>query len=145
MSDGPSPHLTWAELQCKDGTPYPEVWRDTRAVQLADAFEAVRAAVGQPLVVLSGYRSPAHNRAIGGAKLSQHVEGRAVDLLPPKGWTALSLAAVCRQIPEVRGLGVYEVGNFVHIDVRPAGRNQIIVWRGGRPAADDPATVEALR
>lgn len=134
---GPSAHLSWAELRCKDGTPYPAEWRETRAVALAQAFERLRAAVGLPLTVLSGYRTPAHNTAIGGAKASQHVQGRALDLLPPKGWDVLELAAVAKDIPAIRGLGLY--GTFLHIDVRPTERRA--VWRGARVAAD----VEAFR
>jgi len=134
---GPSKNLSWAELACKDGTPYPEQWRTTRARDLAAAFEAVRDAVGLPLVVLSGYRTSAHNRAIGGARASQHVEGRALDLLPPRGWTVTQLAAVVAGVPAVRGIGVYPT--FVHLDVRPSERRA--VWRGGRVDAD----VEALR
>ena len=132
-----SRNLSWAELACKDGTPYPAQWRTTRARELAAAFEAVRDAVGLPLVVLSGYRTSAHNRAIGGARASQHVEGRALDLLPPRGWTVTQLAAVVAGVPAVRGIGVYPT--FVHLDVRPSERRA--VWRGGRVDAD----VEALR
>lgn len=126
--NGPSPHLSWPELACKDRirTPYPLDYRATRAVELAAAFEALRAAVGLPLVVLSGYRTPVHNRMVGGAPDSQHVQGRALDLLPPKGWHAIQLAAVARRIPQIRGLGVYS--GFVHIDVRPTER--MAVWRG---------------
>ena len=131
--NGPSPHLSWTEMACKDGTSYPQAWRATRAVELAAAFEALRAAVGLPLVVLSAYRSPAHNRRVGGARNSQHVQGRALDLRPPRGWTSTELAAVARAIPEVRGLGLYD--NFVHIDVRPVDR--IVVWNGARAEADE--------
>lgn len=134
--NGPSPHLSWAELACKDGTAYPVEWRETRAKALAEAFEALRAAVGLPLTILSAYRTPAHNRRVGGAKNSQHVQGRALDLLPPRGWTPEQLAAVAAGIPAIRGIGLYQT--FTHIDVRPDSRR---VWKGGRVDAD----VEAFR
>ena len=122
---GPSPHLSWSELACRDRirTPYPLDYRATRAVELAAAFEALRAAVGLPLVVLSAYRTPAHNRAVGGAPNSQHVHGRALDLAPPDGWSPIALLAVAQDIPAIRGLGLYD--SFIHIDVRPAPR---VVW-----------------
>lgn len=124
-----SAHLSWSELACRDRlrTPYPLDYRadPSRLPALAVAFEALRAAVGLPLVVLSAYRTPAHNRAVGGAKDSQHVQGRALDLLPPKGWTPTALAAVARELPQIRGVGLY--GTFVHIDVRPADR--LVTWR----------------
>ena len=137
--DGPSLHLTWLELACRDSarTPYPAKWRATRALLLAGVFEALRDAVGLPLVVLSAYRTPEHNRAVGGARNSQHVEGRALDLLPPRGWKVTDLAAVAAAVPAIRGLGLYPT--FVHIDVRPTERRA--VWTGGRMAAD----VEAFR
>lgn len=127
--NGPSPHLSWPELACKDRirTPYPLDWRGTRAVTLAAAFEALRAAVGLPLVVLSAYRTPAYNAAVGGSPQSQHVEGRALDLAPPKGWTPLHLAAVARDIPEIVGVGFYPTRGFVHIDVRPSDRR--VAWQ----------------
>lgn len=132
--NGPSPHLSWSELACKDAarTPYPEQWRDTRLPKLAAAFEALRALVGQPLEILSAYRTPAHNRASHGALNSQHVEGRALDLRPPQGWTVERLAGLARQIPAIRGIGVYPT--FVHIDVRPTER--LARWTGNRPSAD---------
>lgn len=136
---GPSAHLSWREMACKDGTPYPEKWRASRAVALAAVFEQLRASVGLPLVVLSCFRTAEHNRLIGGAAASQHVQGRALDLLPPKGWTVLQLAAVAREIVEIRGIGLYPT--FLHIDVRPTERRA--VWSGSRQFAD--AVVEAMR
>jgi uncharacterized protein YcbK (DUF882 family) len=135
--NGPSPNLSWPELACKDRirTPYPLDWRATRAVELAAAFEALRAIVGLPLVVLSAYRTPAYNAAVGGVPDSQHVQGRALDLRPPNGWTPVSLAAIAKDIAGIRGLGVY--ATFVHIDVRPT--TKLVAWRGARANADRPA------
>lgn len=134
--NGPSPHLSWDELACHDDarTPYPEEWRATRAVRLAAAFEALRERVGAPLVVKSAYRTPRHNRAVRGATNSQHMEGYALDLAPPPGWTVERLAAEARQVPEIRGIGVYPT--FVHIDVRTAIYRAR--WDGGRQHADLP-------
>lgn len=138
---GPSAILSWDELACKDGTPYPERWRLTRAVDLSRAFGAVRSAVGLPIVVLSGYRTAAHNASVGGTRHSQHVEGRALDLLPPRGWDATGLAAVVRSVLEIRGVGVYPT--FVHMDIRPSDR--VVVWAGRRSQADSGDDVVAMR
>ena len=43
-------------------------------------FQPCREHFGVPIYVSSGYRSPDLNRAIGGSKRSQHMEGRALDL-----------------------------------------------------------------
>lgn len=45
-----------------------------------DVFQPLRDGLGVPIYVSSGYRSPDLNVAIGGAKRSQHMEGRALDL-----------------------------------------------------------------
>ena len=135
---GPSQHLSWSELACKDGTPYPLQWRSTRAVTLASAFERVRLEMGDsPLVVLSAYRTPEHNRRIGGAKRSQHIEGRALDLRPPRGMVTLAFFRQVREIvadTDIRGLGLYPT--FLHIDIRPSER--LILWSATRVWAEMP-------
>jgi hypothetical protein len=45
------------------------------------SLQAVRDRVGA-LIVSSGYRSPAHNAAVGGATWSRHIYGDAFDLMP---------------------------------------------------------------
>lgn len=42
-------------------------------------LEPVRAHFGKPVKINSSYRSPAVNRAVGGSKTSQHVNGQAID------------------------------------------------------------------
>lgn len=134
---GPSLHLSWKELACHDGTVYPVNWRGDRAVLLGQAFEAIRAAVGQPLIVLSAYRTPKFNRRIGGAKMSQHVEGRALDLEIPEGFTVDTfeqLVHASAKTPNsvIRGIGIYPT--FLHMDVRPI--EKLLVWVGKRLAAE---------
>ena len=43
-------------------------------------FEPLREWVGGPIRINSFYRGPKLNKAIGGSKRSQHMEGRAMDL-----------------------------------------------------------------
>ena len=53
-----------------------------------------------PLVVVSGYRSEALNRAVGGSETSQHLLGEAVDLIPKRcSATELALAAETLRLP----------------------------------------------
>lgn len=129
MSKGPSKHLTWKELACKDGTPYPAKWRNTRAIQLAELFEFIREQWNQPIEVLSAYRTPEHNRKIGGARFSQHLEGRALDLKPPKGIALqefYDVIKVLADVTNIRGIGKYKT--FIHIDTRPT--EKLISWSG---------------
>jgi hypothetical protein len=45
-----------------------------------DKLQALRDRLGKPLIVNSAYRSPEHNRAVGGATRSKHMEGAAFDI-----------------------------------------------------------------
>jgi hypothetical protein len=76
-----SPHFTLEEL-CSTRTGLPNQPTDAALASLrsvAELLEAVRAHFGRPILVHSGYRSPAVNAAIGGAKTSQHMKGEAAD------------------------------------------------------------------
>lgn len=123
----PSRHFSWREVASKDGAPYPMKWRSTRLVQLLRLAEEIRERCGGlPLTVSSAYRSPAHNRRIGGARHSQHVEGLALDLKPPKGWSVTRFHALIKTFARVRGLGKYRT--FVHVDIRETSRR--VSWSG---------------
>ena len=45
-----------------------------------DKLQALRERLGKPLIVRSAYRSPEHNRAVGGATRSKHLHGAAFDI-----------------------------------------------------------------
>ena len=129
--NGPSSHLSWKELACKDGTPYPDEFiKDGRVFTLALVFEDIRSLCGdKPIRVLSAYRTPEHNRKVGGARNSQHVLGRALDLAPPKNFNVDEFYKLIRANTEdfgIQGLGKYKT--FVHVDIRPTTR--LVVWSG---------------
>lgn len=134
--NGPSSHLSWAELACHDGTPYPDDWRLDRAVSLAVTFEDVRALLGgMPIVILSGYRTEAYNHLLeGAASKSQHVQGRALDIWhagmePRDVFQTLLHAANAGALPLLGGLGLYR--SFVHMDVRPRMiKGHLTLWTG---------------
>ena len=135
---GPSAHLTWAELSCHDAdrTPYPVRWRESRARRLAAVFEAIRHACGDhPLRVLSGYRTPAHNRTVGGARHSQHVPGWAIDLTPPRGWTVTGfhtvVRAVARENSRIGAVGYHRWG--IHVDIRARRKGRLVAWSAVGP------------
>lgn len=138
MADKPSDHVSWAELACRDGSEYPQVWRADRLPILMACFEAIRARCGgKPIQILSAYRSPAHNAQVGGATRSQHLEGRALDLRPPEGVPLRAFWILIKDLAAtlpLKGLGLYEEANFVHVDTRPGTITHI--WRGGRPEAE---------
>ncbi|WP_338847887.1 D-Ala-D-Ala carboxypeptidase family metallohydrolase [Massilia sp. W12] len=81
--------------------------------KLAAALEKVRALVGQPIAVSSGYRSPALNAAIGGARNSAHCYGLAADIFAP-GMPPLILARAIKSSKIQYDQLIYE-GTWVHI------------------------------
>lgn len=48
-------------------------------------LQPIRDAWGKPIKITSGYRSPALNKAVGGATYSVHQRGYAVDIRPVSG------------------------------------------------------------
>ena len=83
-----------------------------------DKLQALRLRLGKPLIVLSAYRSPEHNRAVGGAKASKHMEGIAFDIAmanhDPEAFEAAARAI------GFQGFGFYPRSGFMHIDLGPA-------------------------
>lgn len=114
-----------AELASKDGAPVPsEYYANARAV--CKRAQKLRDLVGVPLIVRSGYRTPQHNRAVGGASHSRHLTASALDLSCYE-WTAEQLAALYEGLIRLGvvpdgGLGVYPGANFIHIDIGSARR-----------------------
>ena len=118
--------------------PYPPEWVEPRLRLLADTLEAIRAELGRPVAVLSGYRSPAYNDRVGGVTRSQHMEGRAADIkadgVSPRIVHALVLRLYADgKLPHLGGLGEYP--GFTHIDVRPREGGVLARWAGTRARA----------
>lgn len=79
------------------------------------------------VTVLSGLRPPWYNHKIGGAKNSQHMYGRATDIVVA-GHSVLDVKNyVDANIPAVKGHGYYP-GRFNHVDVRP--QSYRTTWTG---------------
>jgi uncharacterized protein YcbK (DUF882 family) len=76
-----------------------------------DVLERVRAITGDPLAIVSGYRCPAHNKAVGGAIASQHLLGTAADIA--RGRCTLDQAVAAG----ARGTGI-KAGWVIHLDAR---------------------------
>ena len=106
-----SPHFRLGEFACKDGSD--KVLVDDALVEL---LEAIRAAAGGAVTINSAYRSPAHNAAVGGVSNSQHVYGRAADIVV-EGASPLLVGQIAEYYLDRRGgIGVYQT--FTHVDTR---------------------------
>jgi hypothetical protein len=83
-----------------------------------DKLQALRVRLGKPLIVRSAYRSPEHNRAVGGAPRSKHMDGTAFDIAMANHDPA-AFEAAAREVGFL-GFGYYPRSGFMHIDVGPA-------------------------
>ena len=89
-----SPHLSLAEATHSDtalrkgidNTP-PQAIINKLCTTASHIFEPARNHFGVPIIVSSGYRSPALNKAIGGEPTSQHCKGEALDMVMTQGRT----------------------------------------------------------
>lgn len=86
---------------------------------LVCALAQLRRHFGRPVVVTSGYRTPAHNACVGGKSRSRHLYGMAADVQVP-GVPPADVAAYCDGVLGVGGLGRYRT--FTHLDVDGRGR-----------------------
>ena len=89
----------------------------------AIGMEQVRALLGKSISVNSWIRLPEVNVAVGGSKVSSHMDGWAIDFVSPFG----TPYAVCKAI-EASGIKfdqmIYEYGKWTHISFAPEMRQQ---------------------
>ena len=104
-------HFKVQEFACKDGSPI--VFIDEYLYTILDVL---RNKIGKPVIITSGYRTPAWNEKCGGAKYSYHMRGMAADIRV-NGMSPKELANKLNSIvPNECGIIVYR--NWVHFDVR---------------------------
>src|SRR5690348_13105107 len=86
---------------------------------LIAALEELRALVGKPIHIDSGYRSPSTNAAVGGVGHSEHMEGKAADI-SVAGLDTYQLYVLADQVPtfSAGGIRIYPGQNFIHVDTR---------------------------
>ena len=103
-----SRNFTLGELASKDGANIVLLHP-----ALIIALQTIRDHVGKPIRVNSAFRSPTHNKAIGGASNSLHTLGLAADMVID-GMTPIEVASLANDM----GLGgIKAYPTFTHIDV----------------------------
>ena len=82
-----------------------------------NVLDPLRARVGRPIIITSGYRSQRVNKLVGGSKISQHLTGKAADF-HVLGYTPQQMDVVYQTIQmccDFDQLIFYPSKNFIHV------------------------------
>ena len=107
------------EFRCKgiscgsDGT---NCGQDTVDAELVRILDDLRAYFDKPIIVTSGNRCEEWNRTIGGSKNSQHVLGRAADIVVQGIDSLIVYNYLDKKYSDAFGFGTYN--EFTHVDSR---------------------------
>lgn len=111
-----------------DNTPNATVKKNLELL-VENILDPLREAWGAPIIVSSGYRCPKLNRAVGGAKTSQHMLGQAADIhtVSDKPADNKKLFDLIRslKLPFDQLINEYNY-NWVHVSFGPRNRRQIL-------------------
>lgn len=119
-----TPHFTLAELVRSDtaarlsidNTPPPELL--PRLVLLAELLERIRATLGCPVIVTSGYRCQELNTKVGGVTSSDHSRGHAADIVAPAYGTPAQVATLLAPLVSTLAIGQLILEGFRRRDGR---------------------------
>ncbi|MFZ7338194.1 D-Ala-D-Ala carboxypeptidase family metallohydrolase, partial [Comamonas jiangduensis] len=108
-----TPHFALAEFTRSakaaqlrlDNTPTGKALENLK--RTAEILERVRAHLGVPIIITSGYRGPVLNKAVGGATSSDHLQGLAADVLAPKFGPPYEVAKALA--PHIDALGIGQI------------------------------------
>lgn len=102
-----------SEFKCKGKNCCSSTLLDERLVEL---LQKLREKLGTAVNVNSGYRCRRHNAAVGGTAASNHVKGKAADIIVP----GVEPAEVAKAAESVgfKGIILYTKKKFVHVAVR---------------------------
>ena len=120
-----SPHFKFSELVTTDDKDFKELNAEEgykikdKLLKLAEFAESVRAVLGCPLTVTSGFRCEKLNNKLGGSPTSQHRFAEAIDIIPMKmsafeAFTKIAISGIAygQMILEKRGQG-----HLIHISM----------------------------
>lgn len=132
-----TPHFTLDEFTASDtaarhgldNSVPPELMAN--AIAAAEMMERIREALGgKPIIVTSGYRSPAVNKAVGSGPRSDHPKALAFDFKCPAFGTPYEICQHLAPLVSVLDIGqlIHEFGRWVHVSARTPDKllNRII-------------------
>lgn len=103
--------------------------------QLAAKLEEVRLLLGSvPMLISSGYRSSALNRAVGGVLTSDHCKGLAADFSAPKFGSVEKICMIIKMSDIEFDQVIFEQGytSWVHLGVGQRMRRQVLSWSSSK-------------
>lgn len=82
-------------------------------------LDMLRTDLGFPLIITSGFRTPKHNKEVGGVDSSAHEKGWAADIAAPSARIKfLIVATILKRSYPIQRIGVGD--RFVHLDMDPS-------------------------
>ena len=121
QSSNLSTYFKWKEFACHDNgkTPVPEEYKKN-AKELALQLDVLRLEIQKPININCAYRTPLHNKKIGGVANSQHLFAKAADIRIV-GMTSVQVHKKIIELIDAGkmkqgGVGLYN--SFVHYDIR---------------------------
>ena len=96
-----------------DNTPTEEAVKNLQAL-CVHVLQPLRDKLGKPITINSGYRCKELNKAIGGSRNSQHIEGKAADIKVEGVNVEELFQFIIRNIPEYDQC-IQEFGHWIHI------------------------------
>lgn len=114
-----SKYFSRKEFQCRGtncGSNGGNCGYNTVDYQLVRVLEDVREHFAKPVSINSGCRCEKHNASVGGSPKSQHLIGRAADIVVKNVDSSKVFDYLKIAYPNSLGLGLYDT--FVHVDTR---------------------------
>ncbi|ORX64927.1 hypothetical protein BCR32DRAFT_272903 [Anaeromyces robustus] len=96
---------------------------------IVNCLDPIREIFGKPIIVTSGYRCEALNKAVGGATNSQHKKGEAADLVPGNGGTLKELYRAIIKFGNYDQF-ILENSSWAHVSWTSNPRRQILYYNG---------------
>ena len=118
-----SPHFNVQEFKCKCGMEHKILIADELIEKLEKLYDVLDCS---KIIVTSGYRCPAHDKAVGGTSSGQHTKGNAADIVCyGQDGQPISSKLVCCKAQNI-GFGgianITEAYTSTHVDVRTGYR-----------------------
>ena len=125
-----SEHFRLYELTRTDHAQFQEMNRDVdedqieKLIWVASLLEIFREILDVPLVIASGYRCPALNRAVGSSSRSQHLLCEAADFVP----MGMEVEKAFRTLRMASKMGKFKSGQLIYEKAARGYTGQTVEW-----------------